>query len=174
MAGWPGGLLSTIAESLWFIVHLELNVELLLPAGTKPGQPELTLDSVREIWNFLWADIMRVRKERNHMISRPRLQTLTIRSCNASKDPVDFEARLSERDDLAIKGHAEVVCLQLEGLEEKYGNGPLENELMEIFRSYSISRVEKGRITQEPSGWDIPAYIQARPLKTTLSTMADW
>ncbi|KAL8684821.1 MAG: hypothetical protein Q9224_006115, partial [Gallowayella concinna] len=165
----PWGRLSMIAESLWFIIHLELDIELLLL-----GILKVTLESVREIWNFLWADITRVRKERNHLISRPRLRTLKISTSLTKMDTATFEARLSERDDLATKGHADVVCLQLEGLEEKYGNGPLDNDLMEKFRSDLVSRAEKGTPLLRPITGDSFTHVQARPLKTTLSTMADW
>ncbi|KAL8677605.1 MAG: hypothetical protein Q9186_005988 [Xanthomendoza sp. 1 TL-2023] len=165
----PWGRLSMIAESLWFIIHLELDIELLLL-----GTLKVTLESVRDIWNFLWADITRVRKERNHLISRPRLRTLKISTSVTKMDTATFEARLSERDDLATKGHADVVCLQLEGLEEKYGNGPLDNDLMEKFRSDLVSRAEKGTPLLRPITGDSFTHVQARPLKTTLSTMADW
>ncbi|KAL8857380.1 MAG: hypothetical protein Q9178_006007 [Gyalolechia marmorata] len=173
-ADWPWMLFSSIAESLWFIVHLELNVELL---ATKRGiQPvQVILTSVQEIWNFLWTNIARVRKNNSHIISQPRLRTLKISTRDPSGDTMHFAARLSERDDLAAKGHADVVCLELEGLEEKYGHGPLEDQHRENFRQNLAARVEKGvTIRENQTTWDYMLRIQARPLRTTLSEMAEW
>ncbi len=85
-----------------------------------------------------------------------------------------FAARLSERDDLAAKGHADVVCLELEGLEEKYGHGPLEDQHREYFRRSLVARVEKGVTRENQTTWDDLTRIQARPLRTTLSEMAEW
>ncbi|KAL8765119.1 MAG: hypothetical protein Q9209_007702 [Squamulea sp. 1 TL-2023] len=125
------------------------------------------------IWDFLWTNIARVREQKNHIISLPRLRTLKISTSDPKKDSVKFEARLSERDDLAAKGHAEVVCLQLEGLRNKYGNGPLENKEMEIFRRDLTLRAEKG-LTLQNQTWEHFDQFQARPLKTTLKKMAEW
>ncbi|KAL8787558.1 MAG: hypothetical protein Q9213_002120 [Squamulea squamosa] len=171
-ASWPWKLLLTIAESLWFLVHLELDIE-LQPSKSTTGSLQVTLITVRQLWDFLWTNIARVREQRNHIISIPRLRTLKISTSDPKKDSLRFEARLSERDDLAAKGHADVVCLELEGLRNKYGDGPLENKGMEIFRRDLTTRVEKGPILPNQT-WEHFDQFQARPLRTTLTEMAEW
>ncbi|KAL8893743.1 MAG: hypothetical protein Q9192_004967 [Flavoplaca navasiana] len=74
---------------------------------------KVILSSVQEIWNFLWTNIARVRKNKNHIISQPRLRTLQISIKDPSRDTIRFAARLCERDDLTANGHADVVCLEL-------------------------------------------------------------
>lgn len=68
-------MLFVIVESLWSVVHLEFDVELI--KGT--ALPLLVnLTSVRLLWTFLWGNLKRVRRERGHVITRPRLQTLKV------------------------------------------------------------------------------------------------
>ncbi|KAL8723831.1 MAG: hypothetical protein Q9181_007155, partial [Wetmoreana brouardii] len=167
---WPWKLLSVIAESLWFIVHLELDIFLNVPRG----QLQVTLASVREIWNFLWNNIGRVRKERGHASSLPRLRTLKISTSDSSEYIARFEARLTERDNLAVEGHVEVVSLELEGLHEKYGYGECENNFQEDFRRRLTTRAERGPSQDKQMISDYIVHPQARPLETTLTRMVDW
>ncbi|KAL8639437.1 MAG: hypothetical protein Q9228_003523, partial [Teloschistes exilis] len=103
----PWDLLTRIAESLTSIIHLELIVSLRHDFG----QPQVTLDSVRAIWSFLWRDIARVRRQPNHHPSSttttptttPRLRTLKISTADTKTYTARFEARLAERDDLAAR-----------------------------------------------------------------------
>lgn len=87
-----------------------------------------------------------------------------------------FEARLAERDDLAARGHAEVVFLELEGLREKYGMGKCDNEWQEEFREGLERRAERGRMKgeeEEVSVVDLVKHPQARPLETVLRRMVE-
>ncbi|KAI4228816.1 MAG: hypothetical protein L6R36_001318 [Xanthoria steineri] len=180
---WPWETFTTIAESLWYIVHLELDLEMpssVRPTSNQPVSPtKLTLSTVREIWNFFWNRISRARHELNHLVSRPRLRTLKLTpSTRDYVDQVSFEARLSERDDLAANGQADIVCLELEGLYEKYGHGKTENEDRERFRRDLVSQAEEGpsnqkQIKMKAVGGSVINY-QARPLETTLTKMAAW
>ncbi|KAL8702767.1 MAG: hypothetical protein Q9201_004068 [Fulgogasparrea decipioides] len=167
---WPWKLLSIIAESLWFIIHLELYMFLSVPCG----QVQVTLVSVRKIWNFLWSSIARFRKERGHASSLPRLRTLKISTSDSRLYTARFEARLSERDDLAAQGHAEVVSLELEGLHEKYGYGECENNFQEDFRRQLTTRAERGPSQDKRMISNYVVHPQARPLETTLTEMVDW
>lgn len=150
------------------------------PTSNQPVSPtKLTLSTVREIWNFFWNRISRARHELNHLVSRPRLRTLKLTpSTRDYVDQVSFEARLSERDDLAANGQADIVCLELEGLYEKYGHGKTENEDRERFRRDLVSQAEEGpsnqkQIKMKAVGGSVINY-QARPLETTLTKMAAW
>lgn len=179
----PWETFTTIAESLWYIVHLELDLEMpssVCPKSSQPISPKkLTLSTVREIWIFFWNSISRARHELNHLVSRPRLRTLKLTpSTRDYVDQVSFEARLSERDDLAAQGQADIVCLELEGLYEKYGYGRTENEDRERFRRDLVSQAEEGpsnqkQIKMKAVGGSVINY-QARPLETTLTKMAAW
>ena len=166
-------MLSVIADSLWFIVHLELDLYFLSPQGPL----QVTLDSVYIIWQFLWHEIIRTRTQRRHPVSLPRLRTLKVKTSDSrgTRDKTaTFEARLSERDDLAARGHAEVNFLPLQGLYEKYGHGKCENHFQENYRRDLTDRAVKGRPLDKELSWDSSTFPQARPLDTVLSTMADW
>ncbi|KAL9581417.1 MAG: hypothetical protein Q9212_003917 [Teloschistes hypoglaucus] len=177
---WPWDLLTRIAESLTSIIHLELIVSLRHDSET----PQVTLDSVRKIWSFLWHAIARVRKQRaqhhpNHpssktTITTPRLRTLKICTADTEFYTARFEARLAERDDLAAQGHAEVVFLELEGLREKYGTGKCENGPQEKFRGMLEWRAERGRGRSQEMLVNLLDFPQARPLETVLVRMAEW
>lgn len=179
----PWEIFTTIAESLWFIVHLELDLE--MPPSERPNTNQiispikLTLSMVRQIWNFFWNKIARTRYELNHPVFRPRLRTLKLTpNTRDNIDQVSFEARLSERGDLAAEGHADIVCLELEGLYEKYGYGETENEDQERFRRDLISQAEEGPSKQKQMKMKVVGgtvnNCQARPLETTLTKMAEW
>lgn len=150
------------------------------PKGDRPLSPQkLTLSTGREIWNFFWNRISHARRELNHLVPRPRLRTLKLTpSTRDYVDQVSFEARLSERDDLAANGQADIVCLELEGLYEKYGHGKTENEDRERFRRDLVLQAEEGpssqkQIKMKAGGGSVINY-QARPLETTLTKMAAW
>lgn len=187
-------MLNCIADSFWFIVHLELYLELPF-VGSSPNSEQSTvrsvanLKSVRDIWAFLWRGIKLARKERQHTDCRPQLRSLKVfegsfrQVRNISNEQFKrergeqaiFEARLSERDDLAERGHAEVVCLELEGLQEKYGKGPLANQFQIDLMDNMVSRAKEGlsqriKIPLAMLDNQIP---HLRPLRTTLLAMAD-
>ncbi|KAL8650736.1 MAG: hypothetical protein Q9210_003656 [Variospora velana] len=178
---WPLRILSGLADSLWFIVELELH---LLRRSENPWRA--TLGEVRGIWEFLWRRIEQFRKNRGHLTSHPRLQILRVVDARAEGslnrppglaasehgEEMTFEARLSERDDLARKGHANVVCLELEGLQEIYGRRPLVDELQATLMEQLTRRAQEGGtdssglITKKP-----PELF--RPLKTPLLAMVE-
>ncbi|KAL8687668.1 MAG: hypothetical protein Q9218_006222, partial [Villophora microphyllina] len=188
---WPYETFQTIADSLWFIVHLEFYIELpdlqrLLPHGQSPDRSVVNLKNVRHIWASLWRGITQARERRNHLICLPRLQTLKIYEGsfrlqqnlrpgilrNERREEAIFEARLSERDDLAAKGHADVVCLELEGLQEKYGKGPLASQEQTDLMQDMISRAYEGSARQRKSVLD-GKQVHLRPLRTKLLAMTE-
>ncbi|KAL9013096.1 MAG: hypothetical protein Q9180_009041 [Flavoplaca navasiana] len=171
---WPWKTLTTIASSLRSIKHLSLNLCFSpLPHETTNPLSSLTtinLSTVHQIWTFLWSTIHRA-PTLDNPTRKPHLLTLKI----TSKTHLSFEARLCERDDLAAEGHAEVVCLELEGLYEKYGRGELENEDQERYRRDMMAQAEDGTsmAKMKKFGGAIDIW-QARPLETTLTKMAEW
>ncbi|KAL8893718.1 MAG: hypothetical protein Q9192_004992 [Flavoplaca navasiana] len=171
---WPWKTLTTIASSLWSIKHLSLNL-CFSPLRHQITNPSSTLTTinlsiVRHIWTFLWSTIHRA-LTLDAPTRKPHLRTLKI----TSKNHLSFEARLCERDDLAAEGHAEVVCLELEGLYEKYGHGKLENEDQERYRRDMMAQAEDGTSMAKMKrfGGAVDNW-QARPLETTLTKMAEW
>lgn len=84
-----------------------------------------------------------------------------------------FEARLSEREDLAEWGYADVVCLELEALRNKYGFGEQEEQAKADLMRAVVERAERG-----PRQWSVQFTLGhlddfLRPLRTPLLTMAD-
>ncbi|KAI4266290.1 MAG: hypothetical protein L6R35_006963 [Caloplaca aegaea] len=176
---WPLQILSGLADSLWFITELELH---LVRRSENPWRA--TLGEVRGIWEFLWRRIEQFRKNRGHLTSRPRLQTLRVVDTRAGgsldrtprlaasdhDEEMTFEARLSERDDLAREGHANVVCLELEGLQEIYGRQPLVDELQATLMEQLTRRAQEG--VTDSSGLITKKHPELfRPLKTPLLAM---
>ncbi|KAL9001734.1 MAG: hypothetical protein Q9188_005300 [Gyalolechia gomerana] len=183
---WPLDALLRIAESLWFIVKLELNLELHIP-GEGPSRPVATLQSVLHIWHFIWRKIENVRKARNHVICRPRLRTLRVLEGSYRQvwdvpraimrqersEQAIFEARLSERDDLAEWGYADVTCLGLEALRNIYGRKPQEDQAKAGFMRDVLFRAENGP-AQMYTHIDLGNQMDLlRPLRTPLLALAD-
>lgn len=98
-----------VADLFWSISHLEFDVE-VIGSGCRP-----TLDSVSELWKFLWERIQNYRRKRSHPIILPRLRSLDVLLDESSR----LEADLSERDDEARRGMANVKCVELEALRSK-------------------------------------------------------
>lgn len=150
------------------------------------GHPIATTQNIRDLWAFLWRTIEQVRRTRCDLTCRPRLRTLRVVE-GLHKEPqsillgvqfeqrremATFEARLNERDDLAQQGHADVVCLELEGLQEKYGRGPLANEFQEKLLEEITLRAQVGRRQSMKLTTGLHDEI-LRPLKTSLLKMVD-
>ncbi|KAL8935624.1 MAG: hypothetical protein Q9216_005335 [Gyalolechia sp. 2 TL-2023] len=182
----PWSTLSRIAESLWFIVELELNLELHIPEAG-PTHPVATLQSVFQIWHFIWRKIENVRRALNHITCRPRLQTLRISEGSYRQEwdiprammrqergeQAIFEARLSERDDLAEYGYAVVTCLSLEALRNKYGREPQEDQAKAGLMEDVLYRAEHGP-AQMHTHIDLGNQMDMlRPLRTPLLALAD-
>ena len=67
------------------------------------------------------------------------------------------------------------MCLELEGLYEKYGYGKLVNEDQERYRRDMMAQAEDGTSTAKMQRFGAAAdNWQARPLETTLMRMAEW
>ncbi|KAL8827525.1 MAG: hypothetical protein Q9170_006983 [Blastenia crenularia] len=182
---WPWEKLTGIAESLWFIVKLELNLELHIPEPSNP-LPVATIHSVHKIWTFLWHKIESFRKAQNHITSRPRLRTLRVFEGSfrqvwdvpeeimyqERREQAIFEARISECDDLAERGHADVTCLALEALRNKYGRGPNNEHPHVNLMRYVTSRAEEGPAQRRPI--DLGNQLDLlRPLRTPLLGLVD-
>ena len=160
-------------------------MDLYIPGVMYPHQVA-TVQSVRQIWHFIWQKIQSVRKTLGHHTHRPRLQTLRIlegshrRAWDIPRDfmyferhkQTIFEARLSERDDLAEQGYADVVCLGLEALHNRYGKEPQEDVTKAALMQQVYSRASEGPGQIYPV--DLGNQLDLlRPLKTSLLELAD-
>lgn len=182
-------MLSCIAESLWFIDELELHLH-LQPKHAAYGRPVSTIESIRDVWDFLWSSIKRIRQRHGDVLCSPRLRTLRIVESQFvgleslptgatreflrryRRDEMTFEARLSECDELARGGHADVACLELEGLHNKYGRHPLQEELQALLMEQTTRRAHEARMQSLTFGTSNNAEL-LRPLKTSLLAMVE-
>lgn len=159
-------MLKSIADELWFLVHLELNIVIENPQHMHPDSPKATLDSVPEIWRYLWQQILSTRVRRGHSIIKPRLKSLDLIA--GSKRPVSdpslqgwqvdqqrFTFDISERDDKARLGIAKIKCTEVEALLSKLSSGgPLWNHQQELIMNIADERARKGPHIQMPSVLD--------------------
>ena len=159
-------MLNYIADEFWFLVHLELNILIKNPQHMHPTSPKATLDSVPEVWRHLWQHISRSRARRGHSFTKPRLRSLDL--IVGSESPVSnaglhdqqvdqqrFTFDLSERDDEARLGIANVKCTELEGLLSKLSSGsPLWNHQQELVMNIATERARKGPHIKMPSVMD--------------------
>ncbi|KAL8711660.1 MAG: hypothetical protein Q9220_004070 [cf. Caloplaca sp. 1 TL-2023] len=185
-ATWSLDGLSNIARLFCSLVHVEVYVDIRF-IETNPRTQAANIVSVRQLWDCLWRNMALARKEQHYTIARPSLRTLRVFEAwdQETQDPLPgidqtrrsecatFEARLSERDDLADKGYAEVVCLELEGLREKRGNEPARNEHQAQQMREMISRAEVGPSKARKVKLGASAYPHLRPLRTSLVEMAE-
>ncbi|KAL9597903.1 MAG: hypothetical protein Q9219_004856 [cf. Caloplaca sp. 3 TL-2023] len=176
-----------MARSLWFVVELELNLGLGPPDANDPPQYG-SITSIRELWYFIWKEIQVERLVLNHATSRPRLRALRVLEGHRTRvvegfhinytddfevcEQVIFEARLSERDDLAKMGHADVKCLGLEALQNKYGHGPYEKNFQRELMQDMTDRAENG--AEWTRSFHLGKQLDLlRPLRTPLLRLVD-
>ena len=159
-------MLKYIADEFWFLVHLELNILINDPQDKHPTSPKATLDSVPEVWRHLWQHISSSRARRGHILTKPRLRSLDLivgsRSSVSNASLFDQQANqqrftfdLSERDDEACLGIANVKCTELEGLLSKQSSSsPLWNHQQELIMKIATERARKGPHIKMPSVMD--------------------
>ena len=158
-------MLNYIADEFWFLVHLELNI-LINDPQNHPNSPKATLDSVPEVWRHLWQHISSSRARRGHSLTKPRLRSLdlivgsksSVSNASLHDQQVDqqrFTFDLSERDDEARLGIANVKCTELEGLLSKLSLlHPIWNHQQELVMKIATERARKGPHIQMPSVMD--------------------
>lgn len=163
---WPHTMLQYIADDFWFLAHLELNILITNPQHDHPASPKATLNSVPETWRYLWQEIVKSRVRRSHLITTPRLRSLDLIA--GSRRPVSdssvirwevdqqrFTFDISDRDDEARLGIANVKCTELEALRSKLSSaGPLWNHQQELIMNIAAERARKGPHIQMPSVTD--------------------
>ena len=159
-------MLNYIAHEFWFLVHLELNILIDNPQHDHPNSPKATLDSVPEVWRHIWQHMSSSRARRGHCLTKPRLRSLDLiagskRSVsNASLrdrkiDQQRFTFDLSERDDEARLGIANVKCHEVEALLSKLPSSrPLWNHQQELVMKIATERAKKGPHIKVPSVMD--------------------
>ena len=112
-------MLKYIADELCMLVHLQLDILILHPRPNLPASaPKATLDSVPEIWRYLWQEIHSSRARKEHLITAPRLRSLDL-IVGSEKDQNRFTFDLSDRDNEARLGIANVKSTAVEALLSK-------------------------------------------------------
>lgn len=159
-------MLNYIADEFWFLVHLELNILIENPQHDHPTSPKATLDSVPEVWKYVWQQILSSRACRGHSLTKPRLRSLDLiagskRSVSNTslQDRQVYQQRftfdLSDRDDEARLGIANVKCTALEALLSKLSSsGSLWNHQQELIMNIAAARARKGPHIKMPSVMD--------------------
>ena len=159
-------MLNYIADEFWFLVHLELNILIENPRHNHPTSPKATIDSVPEVWRHLWQHISSSRARRGHSLTKPRLRSLDLIA--GSKDSVSnaslqdrqvnqqrFTFNLSERDDEARLGIANVKCSELEALLSKLPTSRgFWKPHQEVAVNIATERARKGPHIKRPSVMD--------------------
>ena len=166
-------MLKYIADEFCLLVHLELNILIENPQHDHPTSPKATLDSVPEIWKYLWQEISNSRVRRSHLITTPRLRSLDLiagskrpapdsTSVSWELDQQRFTFDLSDRDDEARLGIANVYCTELEALRSRMS--PVDRfwiRQQELVMKVAAKRARRGPHIQTPYTTD-PEMV--RPL----------
>lgn len=159
-------MLKYIADDVWFLVHLELNILIENPQYYHPTSAKATLDSVPEVWKYLWEEIKKARARKSHLIITPRLRSLDLIAGSRKQilearidhwqvDQQRFTFDLSDRDDEARLGVATVNCTEVEALLSKYSlAGPLWNHQQQLIMNVATERARSGPHIQMPSVMD--------------------
>ena len=149
-------MLKYIADEFWFLLHLELNILIENPQHNHPTSPKATIDSVPEVWKYLWQRIVSSRARRGHSLMKPRLRSLDLiagseRSASSASlqdqqvDQQRFTFDLSDRDDEARLGIANVKCTEVEALISKLPSScSLRNHQQELIMNIATERARKG------------------------------
>ena len=118
-----------------------------------------------EIWKYLWQQTLNFRVREGHSITKPRLKSLDliVGSFRPDSDPglqslpVDqqrFTFDLSDRDDEASLGIANVKCVELEALLSKLPSPSTWNHQQELIVKVAKERARKGPHIRMPSVMD--------------------
>ena len=120
-----------------------------------------------EIWKYLWQQILNTRVRSEHSITQPRLKSLDLIAGSirpgSDSDPglqplqVDqqrFTWDLSDRDDEASLGIANVKCVELESLLSKLPSPSICNHQQELIVKVAKERARKGPHIRMPSVMD--------------------
>ena len=158
--------LRQIAHEFWFLFHLQLDILIENPKHDHPTSPKATLDSVPEVWRYVWQQIHGFRVRGGHSTTTPRLRSLDLIA--GSKIPVSisilrmwqidkqrFTFEISDRDDEARLGIAKVKCTEVEALLSKLSSaGPLWTHQQELIMKVANERARKGPHVTMPSVMD--------------------
>lgn len=155
--------------------------------GSPKNPHAMTINTVYRVWHSLWSQLELQRKIAEMTISRPPLQSVTIRvgtqvplhepyaPGNAGLyelEEITFEIRLCEREEDANQGLARVVCLELEALKAKYGAEPPVNHWQKRLLQGMIDRVERG-VPMQPGTNLHSARDLTRPLRMPVEVDGD-
>lgn len=141
-------MLKRLSIAFWFIIHLELEIDITPPVDHK--KYFVTLSYVSLLWTQMWQDIQSSRRRNLHDTILPRLRSLDV----IGDSRLIFNANLAERDDKVPHGVAVVKCAQLESLKSKLSSaGSQRNQKQEKTLESLTLRAEVG----SPVGtiWDL-------------------
>lgn len=124
-----------IIKSFWFLVKLELYLEINIADPEHPLQPAATYASVSHIWEYVWSNMKQVRGARRWVCPDPRLRELNVvagsfRPYSPSRGWIWEEIqqqryRARACDGGERRGHAHVTCLEVEAMLKEVEDGDL-------------------------------------------------
>lgn len=131
--------LEDIARELWFLEHLELDLEIgLREAGTQLDYRP-TLKNTLPLWRHLRKSIRTHRIKQDHLITEPRLRSLDLVLGSGSSQLVSgvqglrtgscltFAIDISPHGELARRDVANVYCTEFEALKRIVGSDERNN-----------------------------------------------
>lgn len=125
-----------IAKSFWFLVKLEIYLEINIADPDHPLQPAATYDSVSHMWEYMWSKMKQTRESHPWACPNPRLRELDVVAGSfrplypmhqitwEQSQQQRFRASALEREEL--RGLASVTCLEVEALKKGVEEGDLD------------------------------------------------
>ena len=136
--------LKYIADEFCMLVHLEFNILILHPQPDLPASPKATLDSVPEVWRYMWQEIQSSRVQKEHLITKPRLRSLDL-IVGSERDQNRFKFDLSDRDNEARLGIANVKSTEVEALLSKVSSKESSwDDQQALTMKHAKEKAEKG------------------------------
>lgn len=125
-----------IAESFWFLIKLELYLEIGIMDPNHPLQPAATYASVSYLWDYIWVKMKQRRETHPWACPTPRLREMIVVAgsfrSNPPTEPLTWEQTQQQRFRASAhggeekRGLADVTCLEVEALMKGIEEGDLE------------------------------------------------
>ncbi|KAL6718584.1 hypothetical protein ACLMJK_004676 [Lecanora helva] len=154
---WPYPAFEQISQSCWFLVKLQLYLEIGIADPEHPLQPAATYTTVSHIWDFIWSTMRRTRETHHHVLSQPRLRELQVNAGSFRPDSGQTDWEQTQQQKFRVTacvgeqscGSPKVISL---GAEAKQRGKDYANE-------YGDPRTAAQRAIHGPSNYPEPDYF---------------
>ena len=117
-----------LAKSFWFLLDLEVYLELNIADHDNPLQPAATFSSVLHLWTYVWQTMTDARNVITDICPRPRLKRFKVNAGSFRPIPQkkehwwelsqqqQFEATICETSEDLLQEVPKIICIEVENV----------------------------------------------------------